>query len=404
MRLLLSLLLMTLMLPTTQAADQEKAFRRWQEQKLWPDARKTGIRRTTFDAAMGKVHLDWSLPDLVRPGESDPTAKGQSEFGNPSRYFKPGNLNFVANKSAQLEKQWHKTLTAIEAKYGVPRHILLAIWGRESAFGQAKLPHDAIQALATESFVGARPETFYPELLAALKILDQGHIQPNQMKSSWAGALGNPQFMPSAFLKYAVDFDGDGKQDIWTSVPDSLASIAHFLQKKGWQKERDWGFEVSVPKDVPCHLEGPDQGKNIAAWEKLGVKRVSGRHFPAAERKREGFLLFPAGRFGPAFLVTKNFYMLKEYNESDLYALFIGHVADRAQGGKPFVSQWQDVHGFKRHHVKLMQQALERLGHDVGGADGLIGFKTRRSVGRWQETKGETITCFPDAALVKRLR
>lgn len=405
MRYLISIALLLMLLPgLTPAADLDGEFRRWLEQQVWPDARKQGVSRATFDAATAKIQLDWDLPDLVKPGSPGPTTDGQTEFGNPSRYFKPGNIDFLLAKAKPLEQTWAKTLAGVEKRYGVPRHILLAIWGKESAFGQAQLPHDAIQALASEAFAGARKEVFYPELLAALRIIDQEHLSPGSMKSSWAGALGHPQFMPSKFLQYAVDFDGDGKRDIWNSVPDVLASIANFLRQHGWKPDRGWGYEVEIPAAVSCAGEGPDQGKPIAEWQRLGIKRVGGQPIPPAEYKRQGMLLFPAGRHGPSFLVSENFYVLKDYNESDLYALFIGHLADRLQGGAPFVGQWRDVNGFKRGDVRAMQQQLERQGHDVGSADGLVGFKTRRSIGRWQERQGQTASCFPDATLIRKIR
>ncbi len=375
-------------------------FDTWREQRLWPDAKARGISRATFDKALARVTPDWSLPDLIKPGQPEPGIKGQSEFGNPSRYFKPGNINFLLGKVKAIDKRWSKTLGQIEDRYGVPRHIILAIWGRESAFGLAKIPHDAIRALATLGYAGARKDEFYPELLAALQILEQGHIDPGQLKSSWAGALGNPQFMPSKYLEFAVDFDNDGKRDIWNSVPDTLASIAHFLQQHGWNRARGWGYEAQIPASVSCSLEGPDQGKPWQEWLKLGIKVRA----PAAEKAHQGLLLMPAGRYGPGFLVTENFYVLKDYNESDLYALFIGHLADRMQGGQAFATAWQDVHGFKRADVRTLQERLIGLGHDVGGADGLVGFKTRRSIGRWQVSKGMKPSCFPDKDLVKQLR
>jgi membrane-bound lytic murein transglycosylase B len=225
------------------------------------------------------------------------------------------------------------------------------------------------------------------------------------MKSSWAGALGQPQFMPTSFLKHAVDFDGDGHPDIWNSTPDTLASIANYLVNYGWQKGRDWGFEVAVPQSVSCSLEGPDRGKPISQWAAMGIARINGKAFPGHEAKAEGFLLMPAGRNGPAFIVTPNFYVLKEYNMSDLYALFIGHGADRiAYGDRTFSGSWGAVGGLYRSDIAALQRSLEGKGYDVGSADGLPGFKTRRSIGDWQAKSGLKPTCFPDAELVKALK
>ena len=184
-------------------------------------------------------------------------------------------------------------------------------------------------------------------------------------------------------------------------MPDTLASIANYLVNYGWVKGRDWGFEVTVPESVSCTLEGPDQGRRISDWAAMGIARVGGKPFPANELKAEGFLLMPAGRSGPAFIVTPNFYVLKEYNESDLYALFIGHGADRiAHGDRRFAGAWGKVGGLYRSDIAALQRGLEKTGHDVGGADGLPGFKTRRSIGKWQEANGRAATCFPDSEIV----
>lgn len=168
---------------------------------------------------------------------------------------------------------------------------------------------------------------------------------------------------------------------------------------------RDWGFEVSVPQSVSCALEGPDRGKRIADWQALGIRRVGGKAFPEHELRGEGYLMMPAGRFGPAFIVTPNFYRLKDYNESDLYALFVGHAGDRIMyGNSEFSGSWERVGGFDRGDVAAMQRGLEKLGYDVGGADGLVGFKTRRSIGEWQQKNGIAPTCFPAGDTIRRLR
>ena len=355
---------------------------------------------------MKGVKLNWKLPDLRPPGSDDsvPKVQRQSEFSSPARYFKQSSLNNLVATGRKHLARWSKTLDAIEKRYGVPRRIIIAIWGRESAFGRASIPHYAIRSLATQAFMGRRKQFFEAEFLAALQILQQGHISTRAMKSSWAGAMGHPQFLPTKYLQHAVDFDGDGKRDIWNSVPDSLASIANFLRAAGWQPGRDWGFEAVIPQNISCALEGPEQGRRISKWVGYGAKRVKDRKFPASELKRTGFLLMPAGRAGPAYIATKNFYVLKAYNESDLYALFIGHLADRFGKNAPFVGKWAKVSGFNRLEVQKMQNRLIAKGYDVGGADGLVGFKTRTAIGSWQEKNGLKPTCFPDARLIRAIR
>jgi lytic murein transglycosylase len=285
----------------------------------------------------------------------------------------------------------------------VPRAIILAIWAKETGYGAENLPRPAIRALATEAFMGRRAAFFRGELIAALVILQNGDIAPEAMRSSVAGALGQPQFMPSQFLKFAADGDGDGRRDIWKSVPDTLASIATYLAGNGWEAGRGWGLEAKVPAGVSCALEGPDQFRPMSAWAKLGITQVDGKPLPKGDKSAG--LLMPAGRFGPAFIVTPNFYALKRYNNSDLYALYIGQLADRiSTGGDAFAAPWGKVGGFDRGDVKAMQDALVRDGYDVGNADGLVGFKTRIAIGLWQAKHGEAQTCFPDAGHVREIR
>jgi membrane-bound lytic murein transglycosylase B len=233
-------------------------------------------------------------------------------------------------------------------------------------------------------------------------VLEGDHITLADLKSSWAGAMGQPQFLPSKFLDFAVDFDGDGKRDIWNSVPDSLASIANFLKGHGWNSGVAWGAEITEKSAPACTWEGPDQGAPLSVWISRGAQPAHGR-LPAS-LKPEAFLLMPAGTAGPAFLVSQNFYVLKSYNNSDLYALFIGQLADRLHGGSPIAGDWAPVGGFDRGDVQGMQLRLQKRGVNVGKPDGLVGFRTRVAVGNWQAENGVAPTCFPDAALVGCIR
>ena len=396
-----------LALSPASAAKIDDQFRAWLAGDLWPEASAQGVSEATFNAAFKGVKPNLDLPDLVMPGEKPKTAdkQHQAEFGSPGNYFAEKTIGAVTAGGRARAGKHAKTLAAVEKRFGVPGEIVLAIWGRESGFGAAKIPHDAFEVLGIKAFMSTRQEMFRKEVLAGLQIVERGLAGIDQMKSSWAGALGQPQFLPTSFLDHAVDFEGDGRPDIWNSVPDTLASIANYLAHYGWVKGRDWGFEVTVPDGVSCALEGPDQGMRISEWAKRGVTRIGGKAFPANEAKAEGFLLMPAGRNGPAFIVTPNFYVLKEYNESDLYALFVGHAADRiAHGDRTFAGSWGKVGGLKRSDIAAMQRGLERLGYDVGSADGLPGFRTRRSIGDWQQKSGQAATCFPDKGIVQALR
>ena len=389
---------------TTDRAATEKAFQVWIGSTLWPKAKAAGVSRATFDKAFAGVTLGWDLPELVPPGTNPPqVVEAQAEFRSPAAYFDEGRLKLQALQGRAQIAKWGKVLATIETRYGVPRGIVVAIWARETGFGRAVLPEPAIRTLATHAFMGRRKDLFERELVAALQILEAGDITAERMKSSWAGALGQPQFLPSYFLKYAVDFDGDGRRDIWNSVPDTLASIANFLRQEGWNGDRGWGVEASVPKSVACTLEGPDQGKGMAEWAALGVTQVDGSPLPGVDLNRESFLLMPGGRFGPSFIVSGNFYVLKVYNYSDLYALYVGHLADRFSGNRPFAGKWGQIGGYSRSDVAKMQKALEAEGYDVGGTDGLVGYKTRIAVGLWQAKNGIAPTCFPDAAMVRSI-
>ena len=406
-----AILLVCLFLPVSALAASKDVintqFHAWLESSLWPQAQAEGISRATFDAALSGVSVNLDLPDLVMPGTKPkpPKVQHQAEFSSPANYFNEKSIAGLVSGGKARAKQYSKTLAAIEKKYGVPRQILLAIWGRESGYGAAKITNDAFGLLATNAFMSARKDLFQVELLAALHILQNGYMDRDGMKTSWAGALGQPQFMPSSYLKFAVDFDGDGKRDIWNSVPDTLASIANYLVQYGWQAGRGWGVEAILPDASLCVLEGPDQGKTGRDWSALDIVPISGKPLAASESKGENFLVLPVGTNGPAFIATPNFYVIKTYNISDLYVIFIGHVADRIAGGKAgFAAPWPRVDKMLRSDIGTMQKILQKSGYDIGKADGLPGFKTRRSIGDWQMKNGLKPTCYPSNALGAALK
>lgn len=389
------------------AQNVSQQFQSWLQNDLWPDARARGISEATFNAALGRVKPMLDLPDLVMPGETakPPRIQHQAEFGAPANYFAEKIVNGVTAGGRNRAGQLKSALASIEQRFGVPGSILLAVWGRESGFGRANIPHNAFAVLSTKAFMARRKQMFRKEVLAALEMVQRGHVTVAEMKSSWAGALGQPQFLPTSYLQHAYDADGDGRADIWTSQVDTLASIANYLANHGWVKGRDWGFEVTVPDSISCALEGPDRGMRIADWANMGIKRANGRPFPDHEARQDGFLLMPAGRSGPAFIVTPNFYVLKAYNESDLYALFVGHSADRiTYGDRAFAASWSPTERMLRADIAAMQRSLEKQGYDVGGADGLPGFRTRRSIGEWQAKDGRKPTCFPGTRIINALK
>jgi lytic murein transglycosylase len=387
---------------TTETDSIDGQFRKWLVEIVWPDALQHDVSRATFDGALAKVTLDWSLPELQPPGTARrPDDQRQAEFQSPGRYFSEGQLASLARTGANLLQQWASVLDSLERRYGVPREILVAIWGRETHFGRVRPKHQALRVLATQAFMGRRRTLYYPELVAALLILEREHLPGEPLLSSWAGAMGQPQLLPSKFLRYAVDADGDGRRDIWRSVPDSLASIANYLREQGWEPGRRWGAEARVPANVSCSQEGPRQDRVVREWEQLGLIPTNGASLP---KDTAGFLLMPAGRLGPAFLVSHNFYVLKQYNESDLYALFIGHLADRIQGASALVGRWSPIDPMPRGEIWALQERLQADGYDVGKLDGLVGFATRTAIGRWQRKHGQQETCYPDAVLIQAIR
>lgn len=409
-RFFLTFVLFLLLAPKISMAQQsyksgiEARFQVWVE-KQWPTAQKNGISRRTFERAFKGVKLNWRLPDLAPPGQKpkDKVKHRQAEFGSPGRYFRQDNISALVRRGRKMKKKWSRTLAKIEQRFGVPQNIILAVWGRETSFGAVKIPYDTIRSLATLSFMGRRQAFFYPELIGALKILEQGHIPRKDLKSSWAGAMGQTQMLPRVFQKYAVDFDGDGRKNIWTSPADALATTANFLSKQGWQSGSSWGYEIALSNSVNCTLEGPHRMQPIQNWVKNGLQRTRGRKFSSQRLQSKGSLLLPAGLYGPGFIVTKNFYVIKKYNESDLYALYVGHLADRLSQDKQFSGKWQKVSTYTRSKIKRLQKTLRREGYNIGKKlDGLIGFRSRVAVGLYQKKYGLERNCWPGKATLAR--
>ena len=392
----------------------EQRFGQWL-QELWPDAQAAGITRATFDANLKGLKLNWSLPHLVLPDPATPAGPPlpkalaeatapthQPEFDAPVLYFPAGALTSLSATGRAKISELGPTLTAIQKKYDVPASIVVAIWGRETGFGKIDAPYDAISTMATQAFIGRRPDEFRDQLVAALKIVQEGSATRAEMKSSWAGAMGYTQFMPKDFENYAVDGDGDGKRDIWNSVADALASTANSLKSQGWDGAKTWGYEANLPRNFDCALQGPDKARPISEWMKLGVARVRGEAFPPNKLSDSAFIVLPAGLKGPAFLATDNFSVLKLYNNSDVYAIFVGHLADMIVTNTPvkFDSAWQPVERLPRDRIQRFQEVLVAQGFDVGKVDGLAGFKTRAAIGAIEKRLGMPLTCYPSQRLV----
>ena len=386
----------------THAAFADAAFQAWL-QSLWPLAQALGVSRATFDLATRGLEPDLSLPDLVLPGRPERPSGGQAAFVlTPADYLKEPTFDGLAAKGRKLFDQYHDTLGAIEKQFGVPPAIVLAIFGRETDYGQARDKRNAIRVLATQAYLGKRKEKFLDEFLQALKILDEGQVKLADMTSSWAGAMGLTQFMPSDYVKYAVDFDGDGHPNIWTSVPDALASAAKQLQGKGWQRGLRWAYEVHPPADVDCTIGVPDNTLPVGDWVKRGYVPAYGRTLTS---KDLASLLQPAGLYGPSFLATKNYFVIKEYNFSDLYVLFVGHLSDKiADPHAAFETPWGKVAQLPTADLDRMQQLLTTRGYYHDKIDGKAGMLTRSALGDYQKKNGLKVDCWPSAVVLQKMQ
>jgi lytic murein transglycosylase len=373
-------------------------------QSLWPSAQRIGVARATFVAAVQGLEPDFTLPDLVIPGRPERAPPGQAEFVQaPADYLRESTFERLAIQGRKLLQEHRATLNAIEQRFGVSGPIILAIWGRETSYGDYKLPYDAVRVLATQAFTGRRKDMFVTQFLFALKMLQDG-VPREKMRSSWGGAMGLTQFLPAEYYEYGVDFDGDGRVDIWASVPDALASAAKQLVAKGWQRDRRWAVEVRAPTSVDCTIGVPEITHTIGDWLHAGFVPAYGRKLQADELAEQASLLQPAGLYGPSFLVTKNYFVIKEYNFSDLYVLFVGHLSDRISESRPFETPWSKVVPLKTADVERMQQRLTAMRLYNEKIDGKAGMKTRAALGFYQKANKLTVDCWPTAQVLDHMR
>ena len=382
-------LALALVATCAQAQPPQKTFAAFTAE-LWPDAQAKGVSRATFDEAMRGVTPDQRVIAATQR---------QPEYGRPFGDY----VNAVANKRRISEgqmkaKQWAKTFDAVEKQFGVERWVLIALWGIESDFGAEKDKWDVFRSLATLAYVGYRDPYFRNELLVAMKIMQDQRFARSQMVSSWAGAMGQTQFMPTNVVDFAIDFSGDGKSDIWGNVPDVLGSTANYLNKEHWKHGLPWGFEVIVPAGFDM-MHSHD---SFAGWQKLGVRRADGKPFPPPDTN--GILFFPAGAKGPAFIVTENYDVLKEYNNSDAYSVAVGHLADRMQGGAPIKAAWPaDDRPLSRDARIALQKKLAALGYKVNDFEGHVDFDLRDNIRVEQKKLGIIPDGNPTATFLERL-
>src|SRR5690242_3687448 len=371
---------------------------------LWPEAEAQGISRATFDAETRALEPDTKLPDLILPGRPATGAPSQAEFVQvPADYLKEASIARLAEHGQKLMQQYRPSLDLIESRFKVPATIVLAIWGRETDYGRYTLPYDLIRVLATQAYVGRRKEKYHDEFILGLKMLSDGVVTRKDLRSSWAGATGLTQFLPSDFYKNAVHLDGDGKPDLWHSVPDALASAAQQLVNKGWQSGVRWAYEVKAPANVDCTMGVPEVTKPIGDWLRAGFVPVRGQKLSAAEQAQTASLLQPEGIYGPSFLTTKNYFVIKEYNFSDLYVLFVGHLSDRMTSPQPFATAWSASTQLRTTDVEAMQQGLTRIGIYKDKIDGKAGMLTRAALGAYQKTAGLKVDCWPSEAVLRSI-
>ena len=365
-------------------------------QSMWPRAKQAGISRELFDRAFAGISDP--DPDVLK------LANNQPEFtSTTSQYLSKAVTQVRIDAGETVKASENDLLGAIEKRYKVDRNILLAIWGIESNFGRDKGQMKVMRSLATLLYSGSRKDYAREQYIAALKILKTGIVSAQSFTGSWAAAMGHTQFIPTSYLKYAVDWTGDGKKDIWNSKEDALASTANYLAKSGWKNDRPWGWEVKLPAKFNRGLIGRTNWRPVAEWVKLGIKPARGGTFSAPQA--DAFVMVPQGVEGPPFLVTRNFLAIMDYNQSHSYALAVGHLADRIKGGQAFVSSWPNVDYDLSFAQRVeIQKLLYKRGFDPGGTDGRFGARTYEAILGFQHKAGLDLDGTPTAGLLERLR
>jgi membrane-bound lytic murein transglycosylase B len=381
--------------PMARAArPQAASFEAWRAE-FRSYALSQGIRPEVFDAAFAGVTENAEVVSL--DGR-------QAEFTKPIWEYLDGAASANRIETGRLARARRaQTLGGIESRYGVDPDIVLAIWGMETNYGANRGSMRVIESLATLAYEGRRRDWAEEQLLAALRILQAGDVDPAHLRGSWAGAMGHTQFMPTSWLDYAVDFTGDGRRDIWSDDPtDALASTANYLARSGWTRGQPWGLEVRLPEGFNYGSADQSNVRPVAEWRARGVTLRSGQplpdHGPAA-------ILLPAGATGPAFAVYGNFFAIKKYNNATSYALGVGHLGDRIGGGGPIAAPWpRSERELSRTEKMELQQLLIARGFDTGSTDGVIGPDTQSAIRAFQAREGLTPDGFATASLLVRLR
>jgi len=376
-----------------ETGGQVAAFNAWLEQ-FKPKAVAAGVPQAVVDRELNGLTPN---PRVISLDGRQP------EFSKPVGDYIKGVISDDRVAVGRGKRDALPFLPSVEQRYGVPRDILLAVWAMESAFGKIQGDFDVVRSMASLAADGRRRAWAEGELIAALKIIASGEDTRDQLKGSWAGAMGQTQFLPSNYLSTAVDFDGDGRRDIWRSDADSLASAANLLAKGGWKPGVGWAKEVILPAGFDYSLaEGPREVPSW--WEAKGVKRADGLPWTAADAAQPAGLILPAGAAGPAFLALPNHFAIRKYNNSTSYALGIGLLADRFGGGGPLVASWPVEAPLSLGDRMAAQIALARLGFDPGPADGVIGAGTRKALRAWQQSRQLPADGYLSSDMVGKLK
>ncbi len=388
--------LFTALMPMANAntggfAPSEQDFQKWLTD-FKQQAQQQGISKKTLDIAFAKVELNSSVL------ESD---KKQPEFTQTFfQYFNRAVSDYRIKNGEKMYQKHRALLDQVTKKYGVPGRFLVAFWGMETNYGSYTGNIPIIESLATLAYDPRRSRFFTTQLMSALTILDKGHVKLEQMKGSWAGAMGQVQFMPSNYLKYAVDGDGDGKINLWDSLPDAFFSAGNFLNQLGWQAEENWGREVKLPKGFDFSLADNKTKRPLQEWKKMGIKLADGRPIPNVDMNAR--LLLMTDYKGPAFLVYENFRVIKRWNNANKYAVAVGHLADRIIG-RPALTKKQPNNdkSLSRTQIKELQARLNKLGFDTGKPDGIAGANTRSALRAFQKQQNLPADGYPSLRMLE---
>lgn len=374
----------------TELAD----FNTWRQQ-FRVQALNKGITPATFDAAFKGVKLDNQVIKLDG---------SQAEFTRQIwEYLDTATSATRVTNGREKWQSLEKTLSAIEARYQVDAKVVVSVWGMETNYGSYRGNTSTIAGLATLAFEGRRRAFAEAELIGALKILQAGDVTPERMRGSWAGAMGHTQFMPTSYLQYAQDFNGDGKRDIWSEDPtDALASTAAYLARFGWQHKAPWGVEIKLPQNFDYATADQSNLKPVAYWREHGVKTITGQPLPDFG---EAAILVPAGAHGPVFAIFKNFKVIRRYNNATSYAMAVGHLADKLDGAGEFVASWpRQERALSRTEKVTLQKMLTAKGFDTKGSDGVIGPNSINAIRAYQQSKQQVADGYASASLLEQLQ